>query len=118
MMEALELLGTLLEERRLTYEVLAIGGGALVLMGALTRATADLDIVARKTGRWWRRVLALASQLVEAVEDVAESLDLDACKPWLNDDATFIFGRGLLPVCWESRSAMLRFGGFCVVLPG
>jgi uncharacterized nucleotidyltransferase DUF6036 len=39
-------LGQLLAERGLRYELLAIGGGALQLLGLITRPTRDIDVVA------------------------------------------------------------------------
>jgi hypothetical protein len=38
-------LGELLEQRGLRYDLLAVGGGALLLLGLLTRPTKDIDIV-------------------------------------------------------------------------
>jgi hypothetical protein len=41
----LDALGQLLAERRLRYELFAIGGGALRLLGLITRPTRDIDVV-------------------------------------------------------------------------
>ena len=43
---ALTALGQLLVARGLSYEAVAIGGSALLLMGYITRATRDLDVIA------------------------------------------------------------------------
>jgi len=44
--EPLAALGQLLAERGQRYELLAIGGGALQLLGLMTRPTRDIDVVA------------------------------------------------------------------------
>lgn len=44
--EALEALGTYLSDKGLKYEVVAIGGGALLLLGCIIRPAKDLDVVA------------------------------------------------------------------------
>lgn len=44
--EALGILGQLLLDRGLCYEVVAIGGGGLLLLGHILRTTKDLDLVA------------------------------------------------------------------------
>ena len=38
-------LGELLRDRGLRYELLAIGGGALQLLGLITRPTRDIDVI-------------------------------------------------------------------------
>ena len=43
---ALEMLGELIADRGLSFEVHAIGGGSLLLLGLLDRPTEDLDLVA------------------------------------------------------------------------
>lgn len=44
--EALKALGELLRDRGHYYEVVAIGGGSLLLLGQIERTTKDLDLVA------------------------------------------------------------------------
>lgn len=43
---ALETLGAVLEARGLRYEIVAVGGSALMLMGLISRPTKDLDVLA------------------------------------------------------------------------
>ncbi len=43
---ALAALGKLLQDRNLDYQVVAIGGGGLLLVGLMIRTTKDLDLVA------------------------------------------------------------------------
>jgi len=44
--EALRTLGEVLEARGLTYEIVAIGGSALMLLGLISRPARDLDALA------------------------------------------------------------------------
>jgi hypothetical protein len=43
--ESLAVLGESLAERGLAFEMVAVGGGSLLLLGLISRPTADLDIV-------------------------------------------------------------------------
>ncbi|MBW1878802.1 MAG: hypothetical protein JRI25_26035 [Deltaproteobacteria bacterium] len=115
--EALELLGNLLADRNQPFEVLAIGGGALLLLGLSRRATADLDIVARRKRSGWTKSRPLPQELVQAVQDVARALGLETDKPWLNDGPSFLFEMGL-PSGWESRTTMRQFGALTIELLG
>jgi hypothetical protein len=51
--EALRTLGAILEDRGVSYEVVVIGGGALLLVGLIERATKDIDVVALAVGDQW-----------------------------------------------------------------
>ena len=108
--EALRLLGALLAERGQAFHVLAIGGGALLIGQLSTRATADLDIVARRHGAEWRRSRPLPDELTQAVDDVAAILSLseNTQKPWLNDGPSFLFEMGL-PAGWQTRTTIHPF---------
>ena len=50
---ALETLGQLLDHQGESYDIVLIGGGALLLTGLIERPTRDLDIVARVEGTLW-----------------------------------------------------------------
>lgn len=49
--EALATLGALLVERGLRYELYAVGGGALQLLGLIRRPTRDIDVTGLLAGR-------------------------------------------------------------------
>jgi hypothetical protein len=115
--EALDLLGALLAERSQPFEVLAIGGGGLLLLGISRRATADLDVAARKKGKRWAKSRPLPPELVQAVDDVADALQLDKEKPWLNDGPSFLFEMGL-PHGWEARTTRKEFGALAIEILG
>ena len=50
---ALHTLGEVLQDRELTYDLIAIGGGALLLQDLVHRPTEDIDIIARAEGDSW-----------------------------------------------------------------
>ena len=79
---ALEVLGQLLADRELHYEVAAVGGGSLLLLGLIERPTRDLDLVALIKDHALISANPLPSPLVQAVEEVGKALDLG--KDWLN----------------------------------
>jgi Nucleotidyltransferase of unknown function (DUF6036) len=64
-------LGQLLAERGLRYELLAIGGGALQLLGLITRPTRDIDVVALVEQAELVPFEALPDPLQRAVADTA-----------------------------------------------
>ena len=48
--DALIVLGDVLADRGLAFDLVIVGGGALLLSGQISRATNDLDVVARIEG--------------------------------------------------------------------
>ena len=58
---ALRSLGAVLESRGLSYEVLVVGGSCLLLLGVITRPTADLDVVGLADGGVYRSADPLPS---------------------------------------------------------
>ncbi len=79
---ALRSLGAVLESRALSYEVLGVGGSSLLLLGVITRPTADLDVVGLADGGTYRKADPLPDPLAGAVADVGLALDL--APDWLN----------------------------------
>ena len=51
--DALAAVGELLADRGHQIEVVAIGGGGLLLLGLIERSTKDLDLVALSPGVGW-----------------------------------------------------------------
>lgn len=93
--EPLTVLGQLLEERGLRFELLAIGGGALQLLGLITRTTRDIDVVALVEDGIALPVVALPGPLRAAVADTARVLRLP--NDWLNTGPRSLMDFGLPP---------------------
>jgi hypothetical protein len=110
---ALTLLGDVLEERGLAFDLVVIGGGALLLQQLIRRPTLDLDVVARIERDAWLTSKPLPAPLVAAIRDVAEALDLPReprdDKDWLNGGPSFLRNLGL-PAGFEGRASTRRFG--------
>jgi len=85
--------GQLLAERGLRYELLAIGGGALQLLGLITRPTRDIDVVALVDGSKLVPVATLPLPLERAVDDTAGVFRLP--KGWLNAGPRSLMDLGL-----------------------
>lgn len=89
----LDALGEVLASRGQRYEVVAIGGSALLLLGYIHRATRDLDLVALIQGGRMVTAKPLPAALAEAVADVARARGL---RPdWLNPGPTSLLDLGL-----------------------
>jgi hypothetical protein len=106
--EALETLGALLDERGLTFDVVVVGGGALLLQGLVRRPTKDLDVVALVEGEAWVSATPLPDELTRAAREVAGALDLG--DDWLNAGPTSLLDLGLPPGC-ETRAVVKTYGG-------
>jgi len=108
---ALTALGEILEDRGLAQELVAIGGGSLLLTGHIERPTADLDIVAVAEGTELLSARPLPKSLVEAVRAVATLLDLSS--DWLNPGPTDLLELGL-PDGFRGRTKAQRYGALVV----
>lgn len=111
--EALTMLGQLLADRGHRFEVVAIGGGGLLLIGLIDRPTKDLDLVALRRGDAMIPAGRLPPPLAEAVEDVARVLEL--APNWMNGgpDSLLRFG---LPSGFLDRVERREFGGLTLFL--
>ncbi len=107
----MEVLGDVLEARGEVHELAVIGGGALLVLGLVDRATKDLDVVARVEGGQWLTAEPLPVRLAEAVRDVASALDLS--DDWLNAGPTELLALGL-PAGFAERASLRRYGGLTV----
>lgn len=75
-------LGQLLAERGLRYEAFAVGGGALYLLGLITRPTRDIDVVGLVQGGRLHAVESLPHPLQRAIADTAALLRVSP--DWFN----------------------------------
>jgi hypothetical protein len=112
--EALGTLGAILEDRRTPYELLAIGGSSLLLLGLIDRPTGDLDIIALLESGVFRKLDQLPQSLSTAAEQVAAALGL--AENWLNTGPASLMDFGL-PKGWEGRVVTRHFGGLSLNLP-
>jgi hypothetical protein len=112
--EALELLGQLLAERAQPFEIVAIGGGGLLLIGVIDRPTKDLDLVALVEGDTLIPVdKPLPLALAEAADDVARVLGLPS--DWINGGPTSLLRFGL-PEGFRDRLEHRVYGGLKISL--
>ena len=112
--EALESLGAVLQERRSPFELLAIGGSGLLLLGLIDRPTGDLDIIGLLQGDVFHKLESLPEPLAAAAQQVGEALGLG--ERWLNTGPSSLMDFGL-PWGWEGRLTTRQYGGLCLHLP-
>lgn len=108
---ALIAVGDLLADRGHTIEVVAIGGGALSLLGHIDRSTEDIDLVGIIDDGSLLSAAPLPPELAEAVEDVAGLLNLNA--KWMNHGPTSLLKLGL-PTGFLERCSERRYNGLIV----
>ena len=113
--EALGILGQLILDRGLHYEVVAIGGGGLLLLGQILRTTKDLDLVALIEEGEFISADPLPVPLFQAIHDVGVALNLG--KEWVNIGPTDLLKMGL-PEGFKTRMHTLHHGGLIVHLAG
>lgn len=112
--EALRLVGELLAARRVQFRIAIIGGSALNLLGTVSRATTDVDILAFGTPDELGTVRLgppdepLPAELAQAAATVATDLGLDP--HWLNTGPASQWQTGLPPGL-EGRVQWRLYGG-------
>lgn len=111
--EALVVLGQLLADRDCYHEVVAIGGGSLLLLRQIERTTKDLDLVALIKNGQFISADPLPKTLLQAAEEVGKALELG--KDWLNSGPASLLDLGL-PPGFMSRMHTRHFKGLTVHL--
>jgi len=109
------MVGDLLADRGLSFEVYAVGGGSLLLLGLIDRPTKDLDLVAVVRGGVFSSAAPLPVALKQASVEVAALVGID--EDWLNAGPADLLRFGL-PSGYEARMVTRRFGGLTVHLAG
>ena len=109
------MLGARLQARGLKYDLVAIGGGSLLLRQLGIRPTQDLDVIAVVEAGSWRKADPLPRPLVEEVSLVAEAMGLDP--RWLNSAAASVMDSGL-PEGFGDRVEVRRYGGLNLRVAG
>jgi hypothetical protein len=112
---ALRTLGRLLNSRGLYYEVVAIGGGALLLLGFMIRTTKDLDLVALINKSEFISANPLPKPLIQAIEEVAITYNLR--KDWINTGPADLLTLGL-PIGFKNRMSTIDYEGLTLHLAG
>jgi hypothetical protein len=108
---ALETLGSYLSDKGLKYEIVAIGGGALLLLGCIIRPTRDLDVVALVNENILISAHPLPEPLLTAIKAVGSALRLS--DDWINSAPADLWKMGL-PEGFQERLDPLRFGGLTI----
>lgn len=106
--EALEVLGTYLLDKGLKYEVVAIGGGALLLLGCIIRPTKDLDVIALMDRNKLISAHPLPTPLLAAIKEVGSTLKLP--EDWINSAPADLWKMGL-PEGFQDRLDPIHFSG-------
>ncbi len=110
---ALTILGQLLADRGYHYEIVAIGGGSLLLLKLIERTTKDLDLVALLKNGELMPADPLPSALLQAAEDVGKALNFE--KDWLNTGPASLLEGGL-PQGFVNRIHTRNYKGLIVHL--
>jgi hypothetical protein len=110
---ALSLLGAILRDRGVPYELLAVGGSSMLLLGLIDRPTADLDVIASLEDGTFSKLNEMPAQLTAAVSDVASTLGLS--EGWLNNGPASLMDHGL-PSGWQTRLVQQTFDGLTLHL--
>lgn len=110
---ALKTLGQLLSDRGHHYEIAAVGGGSLLLLGLIDRTTKDLDLVALIKNKELVSANPLPRPLIQAAEEVGRALGLG--KDWLNIGPASLLDLGL-PHGFMSRLHTRKYKGLTLGL--
>jgi hypothetical protein len=113
--KALILLGQRLLQSKQHYEVVAIGGGSLVLLGYIDRATKDLDLVAVMEAGQMISAKPLPQGLVKEIAEVGAALEIDEF--WVNGGPTSLLNAGL-PDGFEDRLIIRKYDGLTIYFAG
>ncbi len=113
---ALGALGDVLAARGSAFDLVVVGGAALLLHGAVSRPTKDGDIVGeRRPDGSIGRLDRLPPELAQAALDVARTYGL--ADEWLNLGPASLLD-GPLPDGFEERLSPVEFGGLRLWIAG
>ncbi len=111
--QALDILGQLLQDRQQHCEIVAIGGGSLLLLGLISRTTKDLDLVALIEEDELVSANPLPHFLLHAIKETGKALELG--DDWINTGPASLLEMGL-PPGFNSRIQTRFFGGLTLHL--
>lgn len=112
---ALLMLGQRLSRSKQHYEIVAIGGASLVLLGYIDRTTKDLDLVALMEDGRLLSAKALPPALLKEIKEVGAALELG--EYWINGAPTSLLETGL-PEGFEKRLVARRYDALTVHFAG
>lgn len=108
---ALILLGQRLSQSRQHYDVVAIGGASLVLLGYIDRTTKDLDLVALVEEGRLVSAKPLPQGLLKEIAAVGTALELG--EYWVNGGPTSLLEAGL-PEGFQERLVTRNYHGITI----
>ena len=112
---ALMMLGQRLLRSKQPYEVVAIGGASLVLLGYIDRTTKDLGLVAMMEAGRLVSAKPLPAALLKEIAAVGTALELG--EYWVNGGPTSLLEAGL-PEGFEERLVMRKYDGLTIHFAG
>jgi hypothetical protein len=108
---ALLMLGQRLARSKQYYEVVAIGGASLMLLGYIDRTTRDLDLVAVMEGGCLISAQPLPQELLKEIKAVGTALGIGT--DWVNGGPTSLLASGL-PKGFEERLIKRCYEGLTI----
>ncbi len=108
---ALVMLGQRLTRSKQYYELVAIGGASLVLLGYIDRTTKDLDLVALMEEGRLISAKPLPKSLLKEIAAVGTALEIG--EHWVNGGPTSLLEAGL-PEGFEERLVIRRYSGLTI----
>lgn len=108
---ALLMLGQRLSRSKQHFEVVAIGGASLVLLGYIDRTTRDLDLVAVMQDGLLTSAQPLPQALLKEIAAVGAALEIG--EHWVNGGPTSLLAAGL-PHGFEERLVTRRYDGLTI----
>jgi hypothetical protein len=111
--ELLSALGEQLASLGAAYEIVVVGGSALLALGLVDRPTKDVDLVALREGDTVRSAHPLPADLITARDRVARDFALPVS--WLNDGPADLVRFGL-PEGFLDRAERRHYGRSLTVL--
>src|SRR5690242_7669542 len=112
---ALMMLGQRLLQKKQHYEIVAIGGAGLVLLGYIDRTTKDLDLIALMNEGNLISAKPLPQALQREIAAVGMALELN--HNWINGAPTSLLDTGL-PEGFLKRLAIRKYGGLTIHFAG
>jgi|ERR1700686_841754 hypothetical protein len=113
--ESLAVLGESLADRGMAFEIVAVGGGSLLLLGLISRPTADLDIVAFLEAGHYVKPAILPAELADVARATARVMGIR--EDWINLGPAALLDFGL-PDGFAERTVERRYGSLVVQLAG